>query len=473
MKTNFDLLIVGAGPAGMAAAITAARAGLTVAVFDEQPAVGGQVFRAIESAHLDPVLNGAHADEGRQLAAEFHATDGVAYFPRSTVWHIDLPDLNAVGEDLVQISVVKENSSQVFSGRRVLLATGAQERPMPIPGWTLPGVMSAGAAQILLKTSGAVPHRPTVIAGQGPLCWLIAVQLLRAGAQDLHFVETTPRGRLGKAISSSAWWRGLPLLHEGWKLIQEARRRKLFVIHNAKNLKILGTDHVTGISWEGGSIACRTVLLHDGVIPSTHISRALGLPHQWHSTQQYWQPTVDEWGATPHAQVAIAGDGNGIKGWQAAAGQGRLAALDAALRLGTLTAGQRDEQAAPLRGLLSKFVAARPFLDILYAPYSAPPEQIPDSTIVCRCEEVSAGQVRQAIKMGATGPNQIKAFLRAGMGPCQGRMCATTVAALTACELKVPVEHIDALRPRAPFKPLTVGALIGLQPKTAPHKKAE
>lgn len=461
MMGEFDLLVIGAGPAGMSAAIAASGAGLRVAVMDEQPAVGGQVFRAIESAGVDPVLRGSHADEGRKLAERFHGNSGIQYFPRSTVWHIELASSEGAAPDPAVLSFLKDGVSQECTTRRVLLATGAQERPMPVPGWTLPGVMTAGAAQILLKTSGAVPHGPTAIAGQGPLCWLIAVQLLRAGVQDLHFIETTPAGRIWRACRAGGWWRGLPLLREGMDLMREARRKGLNVLRHAEGLRVLGDEQARGLSWEGGEIPCRTVLLHDGVIPSTHISRALGLAHRWHEAQQYWAPAVDAWGASSHSQVAIAGDGGGIAGWQAGVARGALAALDAAYRLRAITAAQRDAQASSSLQALSRATALRPFLDTLYAPTPHAAAALADDTVVCRCEEVTAGQIRKAVKLGATGPNQIKAFLRAGMGPCQGRLCSTTVAALIAAERGVPVDAIDPLRPRAPFKPLTVGALIG------------
>jgi len=466
MMGEFDLLIIGAGPAGMSAAVAGAGMGLRVAVVDEQPAVGGQVFRAIESAGADPALRGAHADAGRKLAAQFHGSRGIQYFPRSTVWHIELAASGGDVSDPAVLSVLRDDVSQECTARRVLLATGGQERPMPVPGWTLPGVMTAGAAQILLKTAGAVPHGPTVIAGQGPLCWLVAVQLLRAGAKEVHFVETTPAGRIARACLAGGWWRGLPLLREGLGLMREARRRGLKVLRHAGGLRILGDEQVAGLSWEGGEIACRTVLLHDGVIPSTHISRALGLAHRWHEAQRYWAPAIDAWGAASHPQVAIAGDGGGVGGWQAAVAQGALAALDAAHRLGAIEAAQRDARAsAPLKAL-SRALALRPFLDRLYAPLEHAAAELADDTVVCRCEEVTAGQIRAAVKLGAAGPNQIKAFLRAGMGPCQGRMCGTTVAALIAAERDVPAEEVDPLRPRAPFKPLTVGALIGQPAKS-------
>jgi NADPH-dependent 2,4-dienoyl-CoA reductase/sulfur reductase-like enzyme len=209
-------------------------------------------------------------------------------------------------------------------------------------------------------------------------------------------------------------------------------------------------------------LPCDTLLLHEGVIPSTHVSRAIGLDHGWDDAQLCWRPVLDEWGAASHPLIAVAGDGGGIGGWESAAAAGQLAALDAAVRLGALEVGARDAHAAEPRRVRARALALRPFLDRLYRPAPTVLAPADDATIVCRCEEVTVGQIRQAARLGAMGPNQAKAYLRAGMGPCQGRMCATTVAALIARERGVPISWAGALRPRAPFKPLTVGELAAL-----------
>ena len=451
-----DLAIVGAGPAGMAAATEAAGLGLTVAVLDEQPAPGGQVFRAVEAASGDPALAGEFLDAGGRLVSSFRAASGIAYRPRTTLWHL-APDDGA-------LSVLADGTSSELTARRVLLATGAQERPVPIPGWTLPGVMSAGAAQILLKTAGAVPQGAVVIAGQGPLCWLLAVQLLRAGVDRLTLLETGGGGALWDAARAGGLWTGRRLLGKGIALVREARARGLRVVRRVRDLRADGAGRVQRLRWRGGFAECDTLLLHEGVIPSTHITRALGLDHDWDARQLCWRPRLDAWGATSHANVAVAGDGSGIGGWEAAVAGGRLAAVDAAHRLGRLDAAGRDARAAPHRASLRSALALRPFLDRLYAP--APAVLTPeDATIACRCEEITAGQVREAARLGATGPNQVKAFLRAGMGPCQGRMCGTVVAALIAEVRAASMEEVGALRPRAPFKPMTVGELATSEPE--------
>lgn len=213
--------------------------------------------------------------------------------------------------------------------------------------------------------------------------------------------------------------------------------------------------------WQGGSLPCDLLLLHEGVVPGTHVSMALGLDHGWDAAQACWRPIVDAFGASSHARVAVAGDAAGIAGWPAAVAAGRLAALDAGRRLGALAGDAFTRAAAPALSARRRALALRPLLDALYAPPDwvlAPPD---DSTLVCRCEEITAGQIRAAARLGATGPNQAKAYLRCGMGPCQGRLCGATVAALIEHERGLPPGAAAPLRPRAPYRPMTVGALAG------------
>lgn len=443
-----DLAIIGAGPAGMAAAVEARAHGLSVLVVDENAAPGGQVFRAAEAAAGDPAVAPELAP-GLQLIAAFRAS-GADHRAATTLWHLD-PD-----DGLLSLS--DANGVAEARARRILLATGALERPVPIPGWTLPGVMTAGAAQILLKSAGAVPAGATVLAGQGPLVWLLAVQLARAGAPPL--VLETRSTAISVALPRGGLWAGRRLLAKGLALMAEARRRGVRVVRGVRGLRAEGGSRVERIAWDGGSAPCDTLLLHEGVIPQTHVSRAIGLDHAWDAAQACWRPVLDGFGASSHDRIAIAGDGAGIGGWEAAVASGRLAGLDAARRLDALDrAGFAARAAAPLAARHAA-LALRPFLDALYAPPAsvlAPP----DDVIACRCEEVTAGAIRAAARLGATGPNQMKAYLRCGMGPCQGRMCAPTVAALIAEARGVPPEAVAPLRPRAPYKPLTVGLLAG------------
>jgi len=449
---KFDLAIVGAGPAGMAAALEARSLGLSVVVIDENAAPGGQVFRAAELAAADPALMRDLAP-GLELINRFRAAE-LVYCPGTALWMLD-PDTGV-------LSLSRQGEAFEMAAERILLATGAQERPVPIPGWTLPGVMSAGAAQIALKTGGIVPSGRVVLAGQGPLVWLLANQLIRAGVKPV-LVETRTRPTIRTLFESGGFFAGFGQLTKGISLVLGARRAGLRIIQGARQLRAEGTARVQSLRFQGGSEPCDTLLLHEGVIPSTHISMAIGLEHLWDAKQLCWRPKLDIFGASTHGRIAVAGDGGGIGGWEAAVASGQLAALDAAARLKRISAGDRNMRAEPFAKALLKARALRPFLDALYVPSQemlAPPDE---ATIICRCEEVTAGSLRWAAAIGATGPNQAKAYLRCGMGPCQGRLCGPTVAAIIAETRNVAVRDVGHFLPRAPYKPITVQELAGSQ----------
>jgi bacterioferritin-associated ferredoxin len=198
------------------------------------------------------------------------------------------------------------------------------------------------------------------------------------------------------------------------------------------------------------------LLLHDGVTPSAQITRTLGCMHEFVPTQRYWRPVVDVWGQTSLENVLVAGDGAGIAGGLTATVSGRLAALEAAHALTRISTATRDTAATPLLAARRRYLAIRPFLDNLYAPLHP---TLDDATLVCRCEEVTAGAIRAAVRNGCLGLNQLKAYTRCGMGPCQGRMCATTAAEVMAEARDVPVEEIEPMRTRFPIRPVTVGEL--------------
>ena len=448
-----ELAIIGAGPAGMAAAVLADELGLETVLIDEQGSPGGQMYRAIERAEPGTPL-GSDYLAGWPLVAALRASR-VDYRPSTTLWHVD-PE----GALFLETA----GRSETVTARRVLLATGALERPVPIPGWTLPGVMTAGAAQILLKSSGLVPEGRVVLAGQGPLLYLVAAQLARAGAAPVALFETAPLENYLAAIRPLAGlWAGRRRLIKGLGLISAVKRAGVRIRRGVRGLRAVGQRRLERVAWEDGELAADYLLLHEGIIPNVQVSLALQLRHEWDEAQLCWRPSLDAWGQTSLPNIAVAGDGGGILGTDAAVLSGRLAALDAAMWLGHIGAAERDRRAAPIRAPLDRERAFRPFLDRLYSPSRSVMVPAEDEVIACRCEEVSVGKVRRATQLGAQGPNQLKAFTRCGMGPCQGRICGPVVAAIAADVLGKPIGEIGTYRPRAPFKPITVGTLADLE----------
>lgn len=461
--TQCDLLVVGAGPAGLAAATLAAKMGVDTVLLDEQQAPGGQIYRAITTTPVtDRGILGEDYWHGASLVAPFQQS-GARYVPGATVWAV-AQRTAPQPEEGFEVAYSVAGEARIVHARRLLLATGAQERPFPIPGWTLPGVITAGAAQILLKSSGMVPSDRTVLAGCGPLLYLVAWQYLNAGVKIDALLETTPPGRMGQALPKVWGFLRSPYLAKGLKLVR-AVKAAVPIVRGVTALEALGEGRLESVRYVAGG-ATRTLpveqlMLHQGVVPNVNLSRAVGVEHRWNDALDCWEPQVDAWGLTSVDGVGMAGDGAGIAGALAAEHRGRLAALQAAHLLGRIDARKRDSEAVAPREALARAVRGREFFDALYKPAEAFRRPTGD-TIVCRCEEVTAAQVRGTVKLGCSGPNQMKAFLRCGMGPCQGRFCGLTVSEIIAEERGVPTQEVGYYRLRFPTKPLTLGELASL-----------
>ncbi len=460
----YDIVIVGAGPAGLAAAAVAGRAGLSTLVLDENAQPGGQIFRSITSTPVKRRnILGDDYWRGQQLVADARSC-GATIVHGATVWSLD--------RDL-QIAVSILGQSQILHARRVILATGAIERPFPIPGWTLPGVMTIGAAQTLLKSSGLIPDGKVVLAGTGPLLWLSAAQILRAGGAIEAILDTTPRGNYARALPHVLPFIFSPYCAKGLELMREVKR-KVLVTSNVVSLAALGDVRVNEVlftSADGAErrIAVDMLLLHQGVVPNVNLGMATGAVYRWDDRQLCWTPVVDADGNTTVNGIAIAGDGAGIGGAIAAVERGRIAARAA---VEALAPERMNRLSSRFRGsrALSRAERGRTFLDVLFRP--APQFRRPEGdTIVCRCEEVTAAQIAEIVALGVEGPNQLKAFLRCGMGACQGRLCGLTVSELIAQARGVSPDAVGYYRVRPPVKPVALKELAAM-PQTEQAVKA-
>lgn len=446
---RYDVAIIGAGPSGMAAAIESTRAGLSTVVMDEQGGPGGQIYRRIEhKTSRRSVILGKDYGEGEELASSFRAS-GAVYLTGTTVW-------NVTREGGMDYSV--SGASSGISAQSLVIASGAIERPTPMPGWTLPGVVTAGACQILLKAHGLVEDN-VVFIGSGPLLWLIAAQMISAGVTPKAIIETVPRSRYISAL------RKLPLdvscvkyLRKGAAMMLAVKKARVPVYRDATEIAITGENRAQAVTFRSGGrfhrIEASLFALHQGVVPNQQITRVLRCDHIWSDSQRCFLPVLDAFGETSVANIYVAGDGGGIGGARAAALQGRLVGRRIAEKAGLTAAKSMSELQTQLR----REMAIRPFLETLYAPSDAIANPT-DNTIVCRCEELDAGQIREAVALGAPGPNQVKSFLRAGMGSCQGRMCGLTVTEIIAGCRGEPPTTVDYYRIRPPLKPLALSEL--------------
>ena len=438
----------------MAAAQAALRHGADVAVIDEQPDPGGQIYRNVDSSPLvDVNLLGNDYVFGKQQVLAFRHSR-LDYFAGASVWFLDKSG---------RVGIIYKDVHHVIEVARVIIATGAQERPMPFPGWHKPGVITAGAGQILLKSAALVPLQPPVLVGSGPLLLLLAWQYLRAGVGVQAIVDTTAKANrwralrhLPRALSASDY------LFKGLQLVASIKRARVPWYKQATDLRAEGDDRVERLRFNAAGktheLDTGLVMLHQGVIPALHIAEAASCEMQWNEPQQCWQPRLDKWGESSQQGIFITGDGAAIGGARAAALSGQLAGLQSAFQLGLVEQAQRDRLARPIFNARQRHLAIRPFLDASYRVDAQ--TLIPgDETLVCRCEEITAAEIRKVIALGCPGPNQAKAFVRCGMGPCQGRFCASTVENIFAAERAVSVDCISRFSARPPLKPVTLGQL--------------
>ena len=435
-----DVLVVGAGPAGLAAARDLARAGAGVIVADERLHPGGQYFKPLAGSHLaEPATLDQQFRDGAALR-EAAVAAGVKIIGEATVWAAFAAD---------EVAAIVAGRSVVFRPRRLVLATGAYEQALPVPGWTLPGVMTVGGLQTLARSYRVAPGRRIVIAGNGPLCLQTAVELIEGGATVVAVLEASPRPGL-------AQWRDLTaaaftapsLVIEGSRL---AARLGHLVHWGRRVTRLVGQDRVQRVEAGGLAIDADIVALGYGFAASSELARALGCDHRFVPRGMGSMETVtDNNGRTSRAEVFAIGDGARFGGAQAALAQGALAAAAIARDLGLPIA-------VPVAATRSLRRTAR-FQSALWRLFQAPPlapADIDDAAIVCRCEEVTAGDLRKLITAGHDTPAALKRQCRVGMGRCQGRYCAATVARLANEE----VGEFGLFAPRPPAKPVPTRAL--------------
>jgi thioredoxin reductase len=459
VSDHYDIAVVGAGPAGMAAATVTAEDGAKVLLLDEQPTAGGQIYRCVGRQTLtDPNILGPDYYQGRELVSALQSS-GAEHMTGTTVWQVSADR---------EIGISKDGVARLLTADQVIIATGAQERPFPVPGWTLVGAMTGGGAQSLLKSAG-LAAADAVFAGTGPLLYLVAHQYLKAGVPIRAILDTTPDANKRRALRYlPAALMNVGALMKGRRWISELHSAGIPFINGVEDLKLLGTDALSGVEYRQrdrwSRIDTTRVLLHQGIVPNVNLAMATGCAHRWSEAQLCWQAVTDTWAESDVPGVAIAGDGVAINGARAAECLGRIAGYGALHRCARIDARKRNWLAAPHRQILAKELRIRPFLDAMFRPSRQFRVPENDATIVCRCEEVPAARVRESVDLGCIGPNQLKGFSRCGMGPCQGRFCGLTISEMIAERRGVPVAQVGALRLRPPVKPLMLGELAALAP---------
>ena len=453
LQEQYDLLVIGAGPAGLSCAAVAAENGLDVLLLDEQELPGGQIYRSVSGRNAQKnFLSKEDRNDGLDLVARFK-NSGAVYLPKTTVWEAE-PG---------HVMCSTDGTARKIYAQCICIATGAMERPVPFEGWTLPGVMSAGSADLMYKSAGIVPHGPVVVAGNGPLIPLVTNHLVELGVEVAGVLDTSPiQNKALSMLHMPLALVDIPFLFKGLKMVINLFRSGVKQYMGASDIKAEGDGQLSRVSFthngETKTLEAATLLVHEGMIPRTHVSRMLKLVHKWDATQRYWYPKADKFGRSSVDSIYVVGDGQKVHGVAAAISKGELAGMDIARRLKFLSEPAAERQIKPAKQRLFKALAPRGFVDAFFAPKKGL-FAVADDVLVCRCEGVTAGQIRQAVKEGCEDVNEIKLRTRCGMGPCQGRMCGSALAEIAAASLETEVPHVGALSIRPPVRPVTVREL--------------
>jgi NADPH-dependent 2,4-dienoyl-CoA reductase/sulfur reductase-like enzyme len=409
-----EVAVVGAGPAGIAAAVRAGEAGRRVVLLDENPRPGGQIWRHRERFEAPAVAGWWMARLDRTRCAPFYGASVV--------------DAEPGGRLLVE----REGRALVVEAERVVLATGARELFLPFPGWTLPNVIGVGAMQALLKSGFEIRGLRVVVSGSGPLLLPVAAAVKKAGGRLLLVAEQASPERV-RRFGRSLW------RHPG-KLLAAARYRFSFLsIPYRRNVWVRearGDDRLRGVtltdgsrSWSG---ACDVLCAGYGLVPNVELAALVGC------AVEEGRVVTDDRQGTSLPGVFCAGEPTGIGGVELAVVEGQIAGLAAAGETVGLARLERR------RRRLAAFAAR---LEAAFAPREELAARLTPETIVCRCEDVPWSRLDPS-----WSPREAKLATRFGMGPCQGRVCGPAMRFLCGWQAEGGV--------RPPVQPARVSTLL-------------
>lgn len=452
MTAKQSVVIVGAGPAGIRAAQTLLAHGIKACLVDEGLRGGGQIYRR-QPENFRRDAKALYGFEAGKAVAVHQAIDELAsqidYRPQTLVWN---------AEDQ-RLDTLHLNQAQSIDYTQLIVATGATDRILPVPGWTLPGVYSLGAAQIALKYQGCAIGEKVVFAGSGPLLYLVAYQYAKAGANVVAVLDSAP---------FSAQCRALPaLLGQPTTLTKGLYYRAWLTAHGiavhqgATLQRIAGDKRVSAVQWQSSGapqqLECDAVAFAHALRSETQLADLLGCEFQWSPLNRAWLPSRDNAGRSSVEGIYLAGDGAGIMGADAAEMAGELAALSVLADSGHRTDNDRSEH---LKQQLARIQRFRHGLETAFPFPVEWAEKVPNETVICRCEEISAGDIRSVVSEGHWEINRVKAMCRVGMGRCQGRMCGLAAAEIVAHCSGRELQDIGRIRGQAPIKPLPFGVEV-------------
>lgn len=460
--TECDIAIVGAGPAGLSAALRAADAGANVVIVDEYSKPGGQYFRQPQAqfSKINERVLGKSFQTSKPILKAVSSHERIRIKAGTLVW-------GAFDEGILELE--SGNVCERLMSRRTIVATGAYERPIPFRGWTLPGVTTAGAAQTMLKAQFVLPGRKILMSGTGAFQLPVATQLAAAGADIVQILECRrareffrpfprPWRHLDKLFEAQGYFvnllaRGVPLLYG--QVVVEARGDG--AVEEAV-IAPVGADGRPQMT-QTRSVAVDSILTNFGFVPGLQLARLLGCTTVWDEAGACWVASCDSDQRSSRTDVLVAGEVTGIAGHRVAMAEGDVAGLRAAADLEFLSQDEFEEKAREPRRLRDLHQEFADHLKRNFTPMPGLYESIAPDTIVCRCEEVAAGQITALAKEWNGSLRAVKQCTRAGMGQCQGRICESTVTRLASIASGRTLEDVGRDTARPQIKPVSLQAL--------------
>ena len=455
-KIKYDVIVIGAGPSGVSAAINCAQKGLQVLIVDSSHNTGGQIYRAPPKSYKYNSEKKLQENKTQEYLSREIKKNNIFTAYNHTVWQVS-PGF--------KVDAFNDISTIQWHAKNIIVATGTYEKIIPFDGWTNPGIIGLAACTVMLKSHHFIPSQKIILAGNGPLLLLVAYYIIEFGGEVEAIIDTSSKFDWIKSTVSLI--SNPKNFKDGIKWLTKILFNKVPIYSNSMIAKATQHNEYIKVKIQNintgkqVSLVTGTLAVGHGLIPSTDITRLLGAKHIYNESKGGWIAEIDDYLRSSLDGLYVTGDGAGISGAIAAKDKGLIASL--ALLYDEKIIKEKEFK-IKTKKIFKRLYKYELFAKTIAKLNSTPPQllnNIKDETILCRCEDITKKDILEAIDNGAKDLNQLKSWTRFGMGPCQGRTCQYSVAKVVAEELKCNVEDISYLTGRSPIRPVPLDRAIG------------
>ena len=456
MTESFDVIVIGAGPSGVAASVSAAKNGAKVLIIDSNINTGGQVYKPPPES-FTKISNKINKEINLQIKQkELLKKSNVKIALNHSVWQIT--------ENFKIFAINNESTFIEWQCKILIVATGTYERIIPFPGWTNPGIIGLAATTTLLKSHRILPGKKTLIAGCGPLLAVVASGIIKSGGSVVAIIDNN---------KSTNWLTSIyPMLSNLWALLDGLKWLKDILLNfipiyfnsSISNVTLKNGEYLISIKNNKNKkitkIKADSVCVGYGLIPSIDILKSIGAQIYFNNKLSSWIPVLDRYYQTTINNLYSVGDGTGIDGAVPAYEKGLIAGNAASLKLNIINENQFNLVTKNIFKKLKRYQKFGQCMARLMTPNNDILDNLTEETVICRCEDVTLKEINDSIKIGAKDINQLKSWTRCGMGPCQGRTCEDTISRIMS-KYSGNREAVGVLTRRFPLKPINMESAVG------------